>query len=215
MKKILIVDDDKELRENLTEILDSAGYITDSAANGSEALAKATAGFDVILLDMMMPGMTGIDVLTELQKISPAAKCIMITAFATVDNAVEAIKRGASDYISKPFMIDNLLVTIKRVLEEARFEEKITKLDMDYALNSLANPIRRNIISLLNSRKTIRLMQLTRELEINDHTKVIFHLKTLKENDIIDQNEDKSYYLTTEGIRIVECLRLLEKYFST
>ena len=209
MKKILIVDNDEELRGNLTEILLDSGYHTGTACNGAEALEKAASGFDVILLDFMMPGINGLEVLAELKKIS-TAKIIMITAFATTDNAVSAIKKGASDYVSKPFMIDNLLITIKRVLEEARFEKKLLQFDMDFTLSSLANPIRRNIIRLLHAHDKMRLMELTRELEISDHTKVIFHLKSLKGSHIIQQNKDKTYSLTPGGIKIFDCLAILE-----
>jgi DNA-binding NtrC family response regulator len=216
MKSILIVDDDPEFRANLTEILTEAGYRTDTASTGSEAIKKAAGrDFDAILLDLIMPGMNGMEVLTELKKLGPKSKIIMITAFATVDNAVHAIKRGASDYIAKPFNIDDLLVTIKLVLEEARFEANIKKLDMDYALSSLANPIRRKLIRLLRVNKKMRLMELTRELSIADHTKVIFHLKTLRDSNIVRQDKDKSYHLTREGDRIIDCLNILENYLST
>jgi DNA-binding NtrC family response regulator len=212
-KKILIIDDDEELRSNLVEILTDSGYYTETACNGEEALQKITSGFDVVLLDFMMPGMNGLEVLAELNKVSPA-KVIMITAFATTDNAVSAIKSGASDYVSKPFMIDNLLATIKRVLEEARFEKNLLKFDMDFTLSSLANPIRRNIIRLLHTHEKMRLMEFTRELRISDHTKVIFHLKSLKGSHIICQNKDKSYFLTQEGSKLFDCLTILECHIN-
>ena len=214
MKKILIVDDDAELSGNLTEILEDAGYQTDMAASGKEALEKITDGFDVVMLDMIMPGMSGLEVISELKKLVPATKIIMITAFATVDNAVQAIKLGANDYISKPFLIDDLLVTIKKVLEEASFDVSNGTLDIDFALSSLSNPIRRQIIHFLDTRKKMRLMELTRELEIADHTKVIFHLKTLKEANIIDQGSDKSYFLTPDGYRVLGCLNILETHLT-
>ena len=215
MKKVLIVDDDAELRSTLSEILKGAGYHIDEASSGKEAIDKiASKDFDIALLDLMMPKMNGIETLTELKKITPKTKVIMITAFATVENAVDAIKKGASDYISKPFRIEELLTTIRRVIEEGRFEEGITKLDLDYTLSSLANPIRRNILRLLNSRKSMRLMELVRELGIEDHTKVVFHLKVLKESGIIEQDKDKSYSLTEEGERILSGLKILENYLS-
>lgn len=215
MKKVLVVDDDAELRATLSEILKGAGYHIDEAPSGKEAIEKITdKDFDIALLDLMMPKMSGIDVLKAIKKIKPKIRVIMITAFATVENAVDAIKKGASDYISKPFRIDDLLTTIRRVIEEGRFEEGITKLNLDYTLSSLANPIRRKIIRLLHARKSMRFMELVRKLEIEDHTKVVFHLKMLKESGIIEHDKDKSYSLTEEGERILSGLKILENYLS-
>ena len=215
MNKILIVDDDPETRTNIAEILHDAGYYSDEAASGGEAIERiALEYFNIILLDLMMPGMNGIDTLDEVRRLSPKTKIIMITAFATVENAVRAIKKGASDYITKPFKIEELLITIRRVLEEASFEEDIKKLDIDHTLSSLSNPIRRKIIQLLCTRKSMRFMEITRELDIEDHTKVVFHLKMLKESGIIAQNKDKSYTLSREGEQTVDCLTILEHYLS-
>jgi len=215
MEKILIVDDDQELRANLAEILKGAGYKTAEAASGKEAIEKAGSGdFDITLLDLMMPGMSGIDALAEIKKVNPKIRVIMITAFATVENAVAAIKKGASDYIAKPFRINDLLAIIKRVLEEVRFEEGIKKLDLDYTLSSIANPIRRNILRLLHARESMRLMEIVRELGIDDHTKVVFHLKMLKESGLVEQGKGKSYSLKGEGERVLSCLRIFEDYLS-
>ena len=213
MKKILIVDDDRELRENLAEVLRENGYQTKSAASAEEAYEKLRLEeFDIVLLDYMMPKQSGLDALYEIKRLSPKTKMIMITAFASIDNAINAIKKGASDYISKPFKIDNLLLTLRRVLEEAKFEEGIKKLDIDRTLSSLANPIRRNILKMLRERDDVHLMEITRELGIDDHTKVVFHLKMLKEAGIIDQCEGKGYILSKEGKRMIECLKTLEQY---
>ncbi len=215
MKKILIVDDDAEFRSYLIEVLKGEGYQTDSASSAKEALVKNEAQeFDVVLLDFMMPKLSGIDVLLEIRRMRPKAKVIMITAFATIENAIDAIKKGASEYIAKPFKIVELLTTIRRVLEEAKFEEGIKKMDVDHTLSSLASPIRRNILKLLSVRHTMRLMEITRELVIEDHTKVVFHLKILKESGIIEQDLEKSYSLTREGNKTFECLRTLENYLS-
>jgi FixJ family two-component response regulator len=160
----------------------------------------------------MMPKMNGIDSLLTLRRLRPNTKVIMITAFATVENAVDAIRKGASDYIAKPFKIEALLTTIRRVLEEARFEVCVNNMDLDRTLGSLANPIRRNIIKLLHARENMRLMEITRELGIDDHTKVLFHLKLLKEAGIVQQGREKSYSLTKEGTKTIDCLRMLESY---
>ncbi len=216
MKKILIVDDDAELRANLSEILKGAGYHTDEAASGKEAIEKAASeDYDIALLDLMMPRMSGIDALAELRRVRPKTRVIMITAFATVENAVDAIKKGASDYISKPFKIEELLTTIRRAIEESKFEEGIKKLDLDYTLSSLSNPIRRKIIRLLCSRTSMRFMEITRELGIEDHTKVVFHLRMLKEAGLIEQDKEKSYVITKEGEKTLDCLKILENHLST
>jgi len=216
MTRILIIDDDSELRQTLSDILSEAGYSTDLAVSGSEALEKVVSEeYDIALLDMMMPGRDGIEVLIELRKVRPRTRVIMITAFATIENAVVAIKRGASDYISKPFKKKELISTVKRVIEEARFEGVVKTLNIDHTLNSLSNPIRRNIIYLINSRSRIRLMEIARELDIVDHTKIIFHLRLLKKLGIVGQGKDKLYFLTKEGERYIDLLKFLENFVKT
>jgi len=216
MTSILIIDDDSELRKTLSDILSEAGYSIDVAVSGSEALEKVVSEeYDIALLDMMMPGRDGMEVLIELRKIRPRTRVIMITAFATIENAVIAIKKGASDYISKPFKIKELINTVKRVTEETKFESSVKKLNIDHTLNSLTNPIRRNIIHLINSRSKIRLMEIARELDIEDHTKIFFHLKLLKESGIVEQGKDKFYFLTKEGERSIDLLKFLENFMNS
>ncbi|MCL4537589.1 MAG: response regulator [Nitrospirae bacterium] len=213
-RKILIVDDEEVIRTNLSELLKENGYFTDAAVSGRQAIERVTYGdFDIVLLDLMMPVMDGMETLKEIKKIRPKTKVIMITAFATVENAVDAIKNGANDYIPKPYIANELLSTIRRVIEEARFEENLKKLKIEETLFFLSSPIRRNILVLLYSRGSLRLMDITRKLEIDDHTKVMFHLKTLREYGMIDQGE-KSYFLTKEGEEIVEFLKILGSYLS-
>ena len=215
MSKILIVDDDKEYRENLKEILDNAGYSNDMAESAKQAMQKlADQQFDIVLLDFMMPGIDGINALGEFKKISPNSKIIMITAFASIENAVVAIKKGASEYISKPFKIEALLLMIKQVIEELRFEGNIKKLKLEGTLSSLSNSIRREIIRLFQTSKKIRLMETARKLDIEDHTKLIFHLKTLKEAKILRQDMKHAYMLTKEGKKVLECLKILDNFLS-
>lgn len=210
MEKILVVDDDEELRHYLAELLKGKGYESHSASNGQEALEKASvAYFDVVLLDVMMPGMNGMDALSEFRRTSPKSKIIMITGFGTTENAVEALKKGASDYVTKPFKTDELLVAIRRVFEETRFDKEMKSLDLDYILSALANPLRRKIIQTLYACNGIRLMELSRELKIEDHTKVVFHLKTLKESGIIRQDKRKNYFVTDQGGKTVDCLNII------
>ena len=89
------------------------------------------------------------------------------------------------------------------------------KLGLDFTLSSLSNPIRRKIIKLLFQNNGMHLMELTRALDIEDHTKVIFHLKMLKDSELINQDKRKSYFLTKEGERTLNCLKILEDHLST
>ncbi len=213
MKRILVVDDDKELRTHLVDILKGAGYHTDEASSGSEAVSKAAPGaYDVVLLDMIMPKGGGADALVEIRKVAPRSKVIMLTAFATIENAVDAMKRGACEFISKPFKINELLTTVRRILEETRVEECAGSKGLDALLSALSNPIRTKIIRLVVSRKSMRLMELARELSIEDHTKVIFHLKILREAGIIGQDREKAYILTPEGEKASQCLRIIDTH---
>ncbi len=215
MTKILIVDDDDELRSNMSTVLNEFGYSVDTASSGAEAIAMSSANkYGIILLDLMMPVMNGMDVLVELKLQSPRTKVIIVTAFASIETTVEAMKKGACDYIAKPFKSDDLDLIIKKSLEEARFDLAFKNLHLDDALGSLSNPIRRNIITILAVYKEMRLMEITRQLEIEDHTKISFHLRILKESRIIDQN-GRSYFLTNEGKRIYDSLRYLEENIST
>jgi DNA-binding response OmpR family regulator len=215
MPKILVVDDDKEFRLYVSEALTRAGYEIQTAASGSEAVEKASnEDFDVVLLDLIMPKMSGSDVIVQLRRVSPRSQVIMITAFASIDNAVDAIKRGAADYLTKPFKVDDLLIRIKRVLEEARIELSPEKGNLDVILGSLSSPIRRTMIQLLSQRNTMRLTELARELSITDHTKVLFHLRMLKDAGIVEQDEAKSYHLARQGTKALGCFKVLEKYIQ-
>jgi CheY-like chemotaxis protein len=213
--RVLVVDDDDELRENLAELLGDNGFEAELAENGAAALARLSAAeFDLVLLDLVMPGMTGMETLAAIRQRFPATKVVMLTAFATVDNAVEAMRKGAEDYLAKPFRIDELLVTIRRILEEARFLECRTLLDIDGTFNCLANTLRRDILHLIDREKRIRFMDIVRQLGISDHTKVNFHLKTLKDAGLIRQDAKKHYLLSGEGERLVECLHVLLRNLS-
>jgi two-component system response regulator PilR (NtrC family) len=118
---ILVIDDEEIMREILEALLTREGYHVRLAANGAEGLDLArTMPFDAAVVDMMMPGMDGISVLDELKKIDDDLPVMMITAFASVENAIAAMKRGAFDYITKPFKNDEVLVVVRNALAQRR-----------------------------------------------------------------------------------------------
>lgn len=117
---VLVVDDEPDMRAALSHALSRSGYNVASAASGFEALEKfKQEEFGVVITDMKMPEMSGIEVLGEIKKMSPKIPVIMITAYGTIDNAVEAMKEGASDYIIKPFSTETLENTVKKVCKNA------------------------------------------------------------------------------------------------
>jgi len=116
---ILVVDDDRETRDLLSEVLGEAGYRVVTSGSGEEALAIGRQElFDVIISDMRLgTDLNGLDVLRSYKSIQPESEVILITAFGTMESAIEAVKAGAFDYISKPFKIDEVLLQVKRALE--------------------------------------------------------------------------------------------------
>ncbi len=216
MPKILVVDDDTDLRENIEEILVGDGFDVRVAGNGEEALDLISGTFfDLVLLDLIMPKMGGMEVLSLIKRQYPKTKIIMITAYSTVDNAVEAMRNGADDYITKPFKVSELSMTVKKSLAEAKFLACKSILDMDNTFSCLANSIRRQILVLINQEEKIRFMDIARKLGIEDHTKVNFHLKVLKKANLIEQDVKKIYFLTKTGRKVIDCLDVVVKNLTT
>lgn len=124
-KRVLIVDDEKNIRFTLPLVLESLGLETDTARDGEEALAKlGEREFALILLDLKMPGIDGIEVLRRVRKMRPDIPVIMITAYGTIESSVEAMKIGAADFISKPFSPEKIRDLVSRVLDRNKSQEE-------------------------------------------------------------------------------------------
>ena len=118
---VLVVDDEDIMREILEALLVRDGYEVRLAANAFDGLELArAASFDAAIVDVMMPGMDGLEMLGELKKLDEDLPVVMITAFASVENAIAAMKRGAFDYITKPFKNDEVLVVLRNAVERSR-----------------------------------------------------------------------------------------------
>ena len=129
MAKILVIDDEVAIRKTLKEILEYENHTVDTAKDGFEALDKAKANhYDVILLDIKMPKKDGIEVLESIMKISPETPVIMITGHGTVETAVEALKKGAYDFLEKPLDLNRLLVAVRNALEKKDLVKETKKL---------------------------------------------------------------------------------------
>jgi DNA-binding NtrC family response regulator len=120
-EKILIVDDEEGMRRLLSRILVKEGYETFAAGNGEEAMQVIGHDqYDLVITDIKMPGMDGLELLSELKAYDPRLPIIVITAYGTVENAVQALRSGAYDYITKPFEGDEIRLTVAKVLERER-----------------------------------------------------------------------------------------------
>jgi DNA-binding NtrC family response regulator len=118
---VLVVDDDLTACRLIQDVLAKEGYQVEIAERGKEALEKAgTTLFDVVLSDVRMPDLDGVEVLRALKHLSPETAVIMVTAFGSIETAIETIKEGAYDYISKPFKLDEVKLTVKRALDHKR-----------------------------------------------------------------------------------------------
>lgn len=118
MAKILIVDDETPIRRTLRDILEFEGYEVEEAADGLECIAKVQKEkFDVIITDIKMPKMDGIEALERLQILTPETPVIMVSGHGTIDTAVEAVKKGAFDFISKPPDLNRMLITVRNALD--------------------------------------------------------------------------------------------------
>ncbi|MGO8760501.1 MAG: endopeptidase La [Desulfobaccales bacterium] len=119
--QILVVDDEEIARTNLEYILRKEGHQVATAANGLEALEKVKAQeFDVVLTDLKMEKMDGIQLLESVKQIAPHTEIVMVTGYATVSSAVDALKKGAAHYLSKPIKLDELRATVREIIEKKR-----------------------------------------------------------------------------------------------
>ncbi|KAA0010531.1 hypothetical protein B6U81_01640 [Thermoplasmatales archaeon ex4484_30] len=334
INRILFVDDDESILDAAKTALEVYGYEVITALSGEECLDKIKNA-DIVFLDIKMPGMDGIETLKKIKEIKPSLPVIMITAYATVDTAIEAMKEGASDYIRKPFNIEELESSILAAIEDIKFKkieefyeredyfEKFKKIaeksggicitrevervknipntiivplekdleprkleevkkdieknmgknfailltNIEYLLkknnvdevreflewlnrksssekcylifsanlknmeegeremlqdlitdihlgilsDSISNYIRRKIISLLSSGEKYPFTKIAQELGIEDNPKLSFHLKKLKDDGVLEQDEEKRYHLSNTGKEIAEFLNSIKK----
>ncbi|MET0501785.1 MAG: response regulator, partial [Candidatus Binatia bacterium] len=142
--RILIVDDEPLNLDLLDQELADMGHVSERALDGSEALAKLeTVNPDLVLLDYQMPGINGIEVLKEIRRRDHHLPVIMITAYGTIERAVEAVKAGADDFITKPFDPEHLALVVKKALARAQLQSEVEfltqELDGRYRLVSGKN----------------------------------------------------------------------------
>jgi DNA-binding NtrC family response regulator len=126
--RILVIDDDKSIRKVLATVLKENGYVVDTAENGKEAIKKSNAKFyNLALIDIRLPDMEGTKLLTKIKENTPKMVKIIVTGYPSLQNAIEAVNKGADGYVLKPFNMDNLLDTIKEHLKKQQEAKKYSQ----------------------------------------------------------------------------------------
>ena len=154
--KLLVVDDEPGLRKSLSLLLSEEGYDVDVEGDPAVALTRALSGpYDVILCDIRMPGMTGIEFLRAYRERDGRALLIMMSAYGGEDAAIEAMKEGAYDYLSKPFRADEVVLILRKAEERERLRSRVASLEAELARRTDANvvaesPAMRDILDLLS-----------------------------------------------------------------
>lgn len=161
---ILVIDDEEGIREGCRRVLEPEGYTVETAATGQEGLQKVLAEpFDLVLLDVVMPDIRGIDLLGPIYEKDPDIVCIIITGYATVELAVQAIKAGAYDFLSKPFSADMLLMAVRQGLERRRLALEAKRLQaIEWEAAELARA--KEELERLDRFKTIFMLTVAHEL---------------------------------------------------
>ncbi|HEX7232360.1 MAG TPA: sigma-54 dependent transcriptional regulator [Candidatus Binatia bacterium] len=135
--RILVVDDDRAMCQLLIDLLREEGYETEVAYDGETALQKSRQShFDLTITDLMMPKMRGIELVQRLREIDSNALVLLITAFGTIESAVEAMRAGAFHYVTKPFHNEEMLIQVKRALEQKRLEQELQRLRTEVKAHS-------------------------------------------------------------------------------
>ncbi|MBS7637102.1 response regulator [Candidatus Bathyarchaeota archaeon] len=126
--RILVVDDDENIRKVLKAILEEEGYTVDEAENANKAIEKTKRKvYNLALIDIRLPDMEGVELLTKMKDTLPRMRKIIITGYPTLQNAIEAVNRGADAYILKPFDMDKVLATIKEQLKKYEEEKRYSQ----------------------------------------------------------------------------------------
>ncbi|HJY63617.1 MAG TPA: sigma-54 dependent transcriptional regulator [Ignavibacteria bacterium] len=133
MEKILIIDDNESLRYTLTSVLDESGYESCAVEDGFKGIEEVKTNlYNLVICDMKLPGMDGMQVLKQIKNLNPDIPVVVLTAFGDIKNAVDAMKQGAFDYLTKPFNNDEMVITIRKALEMGYLNKEVNLLRKKY-----------------------------------------------------------------------------------
>ncbi len=179
---VLVVDDEKVVRDGCSRVLSGKGYEIATAENGRQAL-EILAGqkIDILLLDLKMPVMGGEEVLEKTRDIYPDIPVIVITGHGTVDTAVECMKKGAYDFITKPFQIDQFLITVERAAEKRRLELKAKQFETENIRNLYDLNLEKSRLRTIINRMANGVMVTNRNLEVVLHNPALMRLMEISD----------------------------------
>ncbi len=153
MANILVVDDEKSMRHSLSIALEGWGHNTKEASSGKEAVDFISKEiYDIVVTDLVMEGMDGIELLQKIKDLSPSTEVLLMSAHGTIDKAVEAMKKGASDFITKPFSMDHMKMILEKLLGQMELKQTVKHLKSvladHYLLNNIVaeSPVMREIM---------------------------------------------------------------------
>jgi DNA-binding response OmpR family regulator len=215
MARILVADDELITLRGLERVLSREGHEVVTAENGEEALKILKEGkVDILVTDIRLPGIDGVSLLEWTKQHLPDIKVIMITGYSSIKGAVEAMKRGASDYIAKPFSLEEIKASVKAVLEEDTHSIIIpsgglSKQEFELIIRALNHPIRREILNLLRTSPR-SFTGIWRNIGIKDPTAVSFHLRNLKATGIVEQDKNKVYSLSPLGRKAASLMNMVK-----
>ena len=140
--RILVVDDEKVIREILADFLDHEGYIVHTVEDGAEALKELhRRSYNLVISDLKMPNMTGLELIQKISEESLPVLTVIMTGFGTVETAIEAMKKGAYDYILKPFKIEEVVHVVERGLDRQRLKSENIRLKEAVSLYKISEAI--------------------------------------------------------------------------
>jgi DNA-binding NtrC family response regulator len=168
-ERILVVDDEPNMQGLFKKVLGKEGYDVVTVFSGEEAVKKLeTEWFDLLISDLKMPGMNGLDLLKKVKHLTPTLPCIMLTAHGTIDSAVAAMKEGANDYLTKPVNIDEIKLVVRKVLENYRLVREVEHLRGKMGLESGSRTI-------IGRSKPMKDLYRLLERVANSHTTILIY----------------------------------------
>jgi DNA-binding NtrC family response regulator len=206
---LLVADDDPVARDLLVEILTREGYRVRAAAGGVECLRLAEGEtFDLALVDLRMPDLDGLTILTKLATLTPPVPTVILTAFATIDTAIEAIQAGAGDYLSKPFRIEEIKMVVRRVLEAQRLARENVRYRQE--LQERYRP--ENLVG--QSPEMVEIYKLVARVASLDTT-VLIHGETGTGKELVARAIHYASPRSPRALAVVDCTALVETLFES